>query len=148
VLTLLDEQARLERMARIIGKDALPPRQRLLLACADLVNESFLRQSAFSPIDRSCSPLRQACMLRLLTHVIELAGRAVDAGAAPEAVLTGALIRPLTRMGEEIADPADPDDVAATQQMLARFAELQQRIEAAFEPWLAVAPAITAVPEA
>lgn len=148
VLTLLDEQARLERMARIIGKDALPPRQRLLLACADLVNESFLRQSAFSPIDRSCSPLRQACMLRLLTHVIELAGRAVDAGAAPEAVLTGALIRPLTRMGEEIADPADPDDVAATQQMLARFAELQQRIEAAFEPWLAVAPAVTAAPEA
>ncbi len=36
VLTLLDEQARLERMARIIGKDALPARQRLTLMCAEL----------------------------------------------------------------------------------------------------------------
>jgi len=45
VLTLLDEQARLERMARIIGKDALPARQRLTLANAELVNEAFLRQS-------------------------------------------------------------------------------------------------------
>jgi V/A-type H+/Na+-transporting ATPase subunit A len=48
VLTLLDEQARLERMARIIGKDALPARQRLALSCAELFNEAFLRQSAFS----------------------------------------------------------------------------------------------------
>ena len=55
-LTLLDEQARLERMARIIGKDALPARQQLTLLCAELVNEAFLRQSAFSPIDRVCSP--------------------------------------------------------------------------------------------
>ncbi len=55
-LTLLDEQAHLERMARIIGKDALPVRQQLTLLCADLVNEAFLRQSAFSEIDRVCSP--------------------------------------------------------------------------------------------
>ena len=47
-LTLLDEQAQLERMARIIGKDALPARQQLTLLCAELVNEAFLRQSAFS----------------------------------------------------------------------------------------------------
>jgi vacuolar-type H+-ATPase catalytic subunit A/Vma1 len=33
-------------MARIIGKDALPARQRLTLLCAELVNEAFLRQSA------------------------------------------------------------------------------------------------------
>ena len=56
-LTLLDEQARLERMARIIGKDALPARQQLTLFCAELVNDAFLRQSAFSrPTTASASP--------------------------------------------------------------------------------------------
>ena len=35
LLTLFDEQARLERMARIIGKDALPARQQLTLFCAE-----------------------------------------------------------------------------------------------------------------
>ena len=61
VLTLLDDQARLERMARIIGKDALPARQRLTLMCAELVNDSFLRQSAFSAVDHYCGPGAAGC---------------------------------------------------------------------------------------
>ncbi len=122
VLTLLDEQARLERMARIIGKDALPARQRLALNCAELVNEAFLRQSAFSPVDRSASPQRQACMLRLLAQFIELAERALAAGTSPEAIFALDVLRPLARMGEEIGEDALP-----------RFAELEARIEAAFQ---------------
>ncbi|HET6720247.1 MAG TPA: V-type ATP synthase subunit A, partial [Rhodocyclaceae bacterium] len=72
VLTLLDEQARLERMARIVGKDALQPRQRLTLLCAEVVGEGFLRQSAFSPNDRVCGPERQALMLRTLGRFLDL----------------------------------------------------------------------------
>ena len=64
-LALLEEQAHLERMARIVGKDALPPRQQLILLCAELINEAFLRQSAFSPVDRYCSPARQTAMMHL-----------------------------------------------------------------------------------
>jgi V/A-type H+-transporting ATPase subunit A len=122
LLSLLDEQARLERMARIIGKDALPARQRLALACAELANEAFLRQSAFSAVDRSASPQRQASMLRLLAHFVELAERAHEAGASPESIFALEALRPLQRMGEDIGD----DD-------LARFAQLEARIEAAFE---------------
>ena len=85
-LTLLDEQAQLERMARIIGKDALPARQQLTLLCAELVNEAFLRQSAFSEIDRVCSPARQAAMMRLLGRFIDLAEAALAAGATPERI--------------------------------------------------------------
>jgi V/A-type H+-transporting ATPase subunit A len=122
VLTLLDEQARLERMARIIGKDALPERQRLLLACAELVNEAFLRQSAFAPLDRYCGPQRQACMLRLLSHFIERAQRAADEGAAPESIQALGPVRALMRMGEDIGED-----------MLARFTELEREIDAAFD---------------
>ena len=85
-LTLLDEQAHLERMARIIGKDALPVRQQLTLFCAELVNEAFLRQSAFSEIDRVCSPQRQAAMMRLIGKFITHAEAAVAAGVHPEAL--------------------------------------------------------------
>jgi V/A-type H+-transporting ATPase subunit A len=105
-LTLLDEQAQLERMARIIGKDALPARQRLTLLCAELVNESFLRQSAFSPIDRVCSPARQAAMMRLLGRFVDLAEAALAAGAEPEAIGAIGCTRALQRMGEEIGDDA------------------------------------------
>ena len=107
-LTLLDEQARLERMARIIGKDALPLRQQLTLLCADLVNDAFLRQSAFSEIDRVCTPARQAAMMRIIGHFIDLAESAVAAGASPQQLAQMTSLRALQRMGEEIGD-ADLD---------------------------------------
>ncbi|MDP3702587.1 MAG: V-type ATP synthase subunit A [Hylemonella sp.] len=120
-LTLLDEQAQLERMARIIGKDAMPARQQLTLLCADLLNEAFLRQSAFSEIDRVCSPARQGAMMRLLGRFIDLAQAAQAAGVEPERISALACLRPLQRMGEEIADHELP-----------RFAELQARMEREF----------------
>jgi V/A-type H+-transporting ATPase subunit A len=121
VLTLLDEQARLERMARIIGKDALPARQRLTLMCAELVNDAFLRQSAFSEIDHYCGPERQAAMLRLLVHFIELAESAAAVGVAPEQIAALDVMRPLTRMAEDIGEG-----------QLGQLAELERRVALAF----------------
>jgi V/A-type H+-transporting ATPase subunit A len=120
-LTLLDEQAKLERMARIIGKDALPVRQQLTLFCAELVGDAFLRQSAFSAIDCVCSPQRQAAMMRLLAKFFDHAEAAVAAGTHPERLAQLACLRPLQRMGEDIGDDALP-----------RFAELEAQIDREF----------------
>jgi V/A-type H+/Na+-transporting ATPase subunit A len=103
-LTLLEEEARLERMARIIGRDAMPARQRNTLLCAQLVNQCFLRQSAYSEIDRYASPARQAVMMRLIGSFIEGAGRLLEAGVAPEAIAEEPIFRTLMRMGEEIPE--------------------------------------------
>ena len=135
-LTLLDEQAQLERMARIIGKDALPPRQQLTLLCAELVGEAFLRQNAFSAIDHVCSPPRQAAMMRLLGRFIDLAEAALAAGVDPERMATLACMRSLQRMGEDIGNDALP-----------RLAELEARLEREFAA-LAPAPAATEAPDA
>ena len=104
-LTLLDEQAHLERMARIIGKDALPVRQQLTLLCADLVNEAFLRQNAFSEIDRVCSPARQGAMMRAHRPLHRpRRGRGRRRASGRTASRGWRCLRPLQRMGEEIGD--------------------------------------------
>ncbi len=121
LLTLLDEQAQLERMARIIGKDALPQRQQLTLFCAELVNEGFLRQSAFSENDRVCAPERQGTMMRLLGRFIDLADAALAHGVPPTRIAALHCVRSLQRMGEEIGDGELP-----------RFAALQAAVEAEF----------------
>jgi V/A-type H+/Na+-transporting ATPase subunit A len=104
ILTLLEQQERLERMARIVGKDALPAAQQLTLLCAELVNDGFLRQSAFSEVDRFCSPARQTAMLRLLMRFIELAEQALDRGVLPERIAALPVLRRLQRMGEELGE--------------------------------------------
>jgi V/A-type H+-transporting ATPase subunit A len=120
LLSLLEAQADLERMARIVGKDALPPVQQLTLLCADLANESFLRQSAFSEVDRYCSSPRQIAMLKVLIRFIALAEAALQRGVALQAVVELPLLRRLQRMGEEIGED-----------QLQKFGELGVSVEAA-----------------
>ena len=120
-LELLEEQSRLERMARIVGKDALPPRQQLVLLCAELVNEAFLRQSAFSPVDRHCSAARQTAMMQTLVRFFDLATAAVAQQVSVEAIRTLPVMRQLLRMGENIGED-----------QLEEFEVLARNLEAAF----------------
>jgi V/A-type H+-transporting ATPase subunit A len=104
VLALLEQQAHLERMARIVGRDALPALQQLKLLCADLVNEGFLRQSSFSKVDRYCSPARQVAMLTILLHFMDRAEAAVQSGIAPAHLAEMKILRQLQRLGEEFGE--------------------------------------------
>ena len=137
LLTVEGAATRLERMARIVGKDALPPRQQLTLLCAELVGEAFLRQSAFSEVDRVCSPARQAAMMKLLARFITLAEAALANGATPEAVAALPVLRPLQRMGEDIGDGQLP-----------LFDALAARLEREFAPLLPAATAAQEAPDA
>jgi V/A-type H+-transporting ATPase subunit A len=120
-INFLEEQARLERMARIVGKDALPPRQQYVLLCAELINEAFLRQSAFSRVDRYCSAARQMAMMQTLIRFIDLAEAAVEQHIGVEEISSLAVMRRLRRMGEDIGED-----------QLDRFAELQRALETEF----------------
>jgi V/A-type H+-transporting ATPase subunit A len=103
-LTLLEDEARLERMARIIGRDAMPARQRLILLAAQLINQAFLRQSAFSEIDRYATPQRQAVMMRLIGSFSDAGEDLLEQGVAPERLAEAPIFRALMRMGEEIPE--------------------------------------------
>ncbi|WP_137893154.1 V-type ATP synthase subunit A [Ramlibacter sp. 2FC] len=124
-LVLLEEQSKLERMARIIGKDALPVRQRLTLLCADLVNEAFLRQSAFSEADHFASPQRQTAMMRLLGRFVDLAEQAVAQGQAPERLTQLDVFRKLQRMGEDIPEGQAQGFSRLGDELEQAFAQLQ-----------------------
>jgi V/A-type H+/Na+-transporting ATPase subunit A len=101
LLALVERAARLERMARIVGRDALPPEQQVTLLLADLVNEALLRQSSFSDVDRYCSPARQSALLRLVIGFVEHAEGAVAGGLAAARIATLGGLAELRRVGEE-----------------------------------------------
>jgi V/A-type H+-transporting ATPase subunit A len=128
VLELLEAQAHLERMARIVGRDALPAQQQVRLLCADLVNEGFLRQSSFSKVDRFCSPARQVAMLSVLLHFADRADAAVAAGVPPARLAAIPMLRQLQRLGEEFSE----DD-------LLRLRQLPRQIDYEFDQLQTVA---------
>ena len=116
----LPPQDERSRAARIVGEDALPPRQQLTLLSAELVNEAFLRQSAFSDVDRYCSAARQTAMLELIVRFVMQAEAAVARGVAPQAIGELEILRKLKRMGEEIGEDR-----------IAEFSTLQNEMESA-----------------
>ncbi|MEE4295856.1 MAG: V-type ATP synthase subunit A [Wenzhouxiangella sp.] len=119
LLGLLEAQSRLERMARIVGKDSLPAEQQLTLLAADLMNEGFLRQSAYSEVDRFCSPKRQTAMLQLLMQFIDAASDAVSNGVAPAEIAAMPVLRTLQRLGEEFGE----SDLEARADLAAQISE-------------------------
>jgi len=123
-LTLLGEQARLERMARIIGKDALPARQQLILFGAGLFNEAFLRQSALSSNDRYCGPQRQGLMMRSLACFIDAAEAALAKGVSCDAIAAMQVVRQLERMGEDLAENDTQAFARLASTMASEFAAL------------------------
>ena len=126
-LTLLEQQSHLERMARIVGKDALPPRQQHVLLCADIINDAFLRQSAFSPSDRYCSPQRQAAMMQLIDRFIDLSQQAVDHEVAMDAIYAMPLLRRLRRMNEDIGEDQKELLGVLLRDLEAAFTQLQAK---------------------
>ncbi len=122
ILSLLEQRARLERMARIVGQDALPPKQQLTLLCADLVNEALLRQSAFSAVDRYCSPQRQTALLHAILHFVGRAEQALDADVDLDRIRLMPVLRHLQRASEEI-----PED------KLERFQLTMRRLDDEFD---------------
>jgi V/A-type H+-transporting ATPase subunit A len=104
LLELLEEQARLEKMVKIVGRDALPASQRLVLVGAEVVTEALLRQSAFSETDRYCSSEKQSEMLRVIDYFLQQAQRVVESGVEPDRLLELPETRRVLRMGEDIAN--------------------------------------------
>jgi V/A-type H+-transporting ATPase subunit A len=127
ILTLLERRARLERMARIVGKDALPPRQQLTLLCADLVNEALLRQSAFSDVDRYCSPERQTALAQVILHFVDRAEQSLEHGVELERIAEMPVLRRLQRASEEIPEDRLPQFHLLMARLDEEFDQLEKR---------------------
>ncbi|MBR5646600.1 MAG: V-type ATP synthase subunit A [Treponema sp.] len=79
-LDLLKEEEKLQQIARLIGADALPAPQRLLLKVAEMIKNGFLQQNAFDDIDKYCSIEKQILILQLIMDYFDRADALVKKG--------------------------------------------------------------------
>ena len=80
-LELLKSEQKLEQIVRLIGPDALPPSQRLVLKVAEMIKNGFLQQNAFDDIDKYCSIEKQILILDLIMEYYRRADAVVKRGA-------------------------------------------------------------------
>ena len=86
-MTLLQREAELEEIVRIIGVEALSDGERLVMEGARSVREDFLQQNAFDEVDTYSSIRKQFLLLKLVMTFYGEAEKALAAGADINEVL-------------------------------------------------------------
>ncbi len=87
VMTILQEEAALDEIVRLVGMDALSSKDRLTMETAKIIREDYLHQNAFHEIDTFTSMRKQFLMLKLIYEFNRLAGEAVASYADLDDIL-------------------------------------------------------------
>ena len=67
-MKLLQKEAELKDIVQLVGEDALPDAERIMLDIGRMLREDYLRQSAFDEIDAYTSLKKQSIMLSTILH--------------------------------------------------------------------------------
>jgi len=112
-MQLLEKEAELEEIVRLVGKDTLSAQNRLVLEVARSIREDFLHQNAFHDVDTYASLAKQAAMLRTILRFHELGRAALARGVQAEAVEQVAVRDRIARM-KYLAEADAPAAIAQT----------------------------------
>ena len=88
MMTLLQEEAELEEIVKMVGMDALSPGDRLTMEAARSIREDSLHQNSFHEIDTYTSLKKQYMMMKLVIAYYEKAVEALKEGAGLNALIS------------------------------------------------------------
>ena len=77
-MSLLQQEASLQEIVRLVGRDALSESDQLKLEVTKSLREDFLQQNAFHDIDTYCSLEKQDRMMRLILNFYDKARTALE----------------------------------------------------------------------
>ena len=81
LMSLLQEEASLNEIVKMVGMDALSPQDRLKMEAARSIREDFLHQNSFDEIDTYTSMQKQFYMQKLVYLFYEESAKALKDGA-------------------------------------------------------------------
>ena len=99
-LQLLQKEAELDEIVRLVGPGALPDVDKLLLLVARMIREDFLQQSAYSDADTYCSPAKAGLMLKTILKFHDMAKDMLTSGVEYETVRSSPIVYRISRMKE------------------------------------------------
>jgi V/A-type H+-transporting ATPase subunit A len=77
-LATLQKEAEINEIVQLVGYDALPESDKLILDVAKMLREDYLQQNAFDDIDTYASVNKQYKMLKLINQVFDAEKAALD----------------------------------------------------------------------
>ncbi len=100
IMRILQKEAELKDIVQLVGAEALPDEERIVLEMGKMLREDFLRQSAFDEADAYTSMKKQAAMISTMLHFRKRAQDAVRSGVPLDGILSVKVREEIARMKE------------------------------------------------
>jgi len=118
---ILQREEELMELVRLLGPEALPDEEKLILDAARMIREGFLQQNAYDEVDAYCPPQKQYKLLRLLLRFHHLAEEALHRGVPLKEIRSLQVISKIMRAKYEVRN-----------EELHRIDEIVQEVERQF----------------
>ncbi len=127
-MELLSEESRLSQIVKLVGPDALPFAERMVLETSRLIREGILQQNATDPVD-SYSPIeKQIRMLELVLYFHERGMNIIKRGAPINLIHDLPVVDQLIRMKSNI----DNDHLEKFEEVQKAIDEQMSRLDAEY----------------
>ena len=122
MMTLLQEEAELEEIVKMVGMDALSPGDRLKMEAARSIREDFLHQNSFHEIDTYTSLKKQYMMMKLVNAFYDRAVEALGQGASLQKLISMPVREQIGRFKYVTEDALDEEYKKADGELSAQIA--------------------------
>ena len=117
-MELLSEENRLSQIVKLVGPDALPYAERMVLETSRLIREGILQQNATDPVDAYSPVEKQIRMLELVLYFHERGMNIIKRGAPINLIHDLPVVDTLIRMKSNVANDK-----------LSKFEDIQKAID-------------------
>jgi len=106
-MTLLQREDELREVVQLVGPDALPESERVVLEATRMIREDYLMQSALHPVDTYCSPDKSYKMLKMILKFYNQMKSAVERGVPISSVQKMSVLNDISRFKIVPTDEVD-----------------------------------------
>jgi V/A-type H+/Na+-transporting ATPase subunit A len=120
--SVLQREDKLKEIVRLLGPEALPDEEKLVLEVARMIKIGILQQNSFDKVDTYCSPQKQVKLVKLMIKFYKEAQKALKAGTVLADIRAMPVIPALLKAKFEIPE-----------EQLGKLDDLDKQIDAEFK---------------
>jgi V/A-type H+/Na+-transporting ATPase subunit A len=126
---ILQREDTLKEIVRLLGPEALPDEEKLILEVARMIKIGILQQNSFDKVDTYCSPQKQVKLVKLMVRFYKEALKALREGAPLADIRAMPVISSLLKAKFEIPDEEVQRLDGLENGMIDQFKKLQSKEE-------------------
>jgi len=119
---VLQREDKLKEIVRLLGPEALPDEEKLVLEVARMIKIGILQQNSFDKVDTYCSPQKQVKLVKLMVKFYKEAQKALKAGTPLADIRAMPIIPSLLKAKFEIPE-----------EQLSKLDDLDKQIDSQFQ---------------